>query len=213
MGGKMSGTKTYIWRMTHYRNIAFILQNGLHCCNCGVQDPNYTNIGYKSLIENRGQSPVISSPAGVLNDYVPFYFHYKMPMLHNIFKGRVKEYKGMQEEIIYLVSTAERIDELGLSFVFTDRHAYLSHKTEFSKLEDLKNLDMKTIKDDTWHKQYTELRKEIKQAEFLVHQHVPADAIVGIIANNDEIATFVTEQVNLTGFALKVVIKPEYYYS
>lgn len=30
-------------------------------------------------------------PGGVLNDYIPFYFHYKMPMLYNIWKKDVAD--------------------------------------------------------------------------------------------------------------------------
>jgi hypothetical protein len=165
--------KTYIWRMTDYRNIGFILQNGLHCCNCGVQDPNYINIGHKTLITNRGTAALPIEPGGVSNDYVPFYFHYKMPMLWHIYNGWVKDYAGTQNDIIYLVSTAEKIVDLQLPFLFTDRHGYLAHKKIFNSLDDLDKLSFNVIRDDTWLKEYTELKKELKQAEFLVHQHVP----------------------------------------
>jgi hypothetical protein len=205
-------SKTYIWRMTNYRNIGFILQNGLHCCNCGVQDPNYINIGHKTLITNRGNAALTPAPGGVLNDYIPFYFHYKMPMLWHIYNGWVKDYAGIQQDIIYLVSTAEKIAELQLPFLFTDRHGYLAHKKVFNNLEDLNKLSMDVIKDNTWHKEYTELKKELKQAEFLVHQHVPTEAILGIIACNENVATFVQNEVAKLGLTLQVVVKPDYYY-
>ncbi len=134
--------------MTHYRNTGFILRSGLHCCNCEVQDPDYINIGHRSLIVNRGQSPVSKSPGGVLNDYVPFYFYYKMPRLYNIFNGTVREYSGTQNEIIYLVSTVEKVMELEIPFLFTDRHAYLNHKTIFNQYSALKKLTWDVIKDE-----------------------------------------------------------------
>jgi ssDNA thymidine ADP-ribosyltransferase, DarT len=204
--------KTYIWRMTDYRNIGFILQNGLHCCNCGVQDPNYINIGHKTLITNRGTAALPIEPGGVLNDYVPFYFHYKMPMLWHIYNGWVKDYAGTQNDIIYLVSTAEKIVDLQLPFLFTDRHGYLAHKKIFNSLDDLDKLSFNVIRDDTWLKEYTELKKELKQAEFLVHQHVPVNAILGIIACNENVATFVQNEVAKLGLTLQVVVKPDYYY-
>ncbi len=199
--------------MTHYRNTGFILENGLHCCNCGVQDPDYINIGHKTLIDNRGQSPVSELPGGVLNDYIPFYFYYKMPMLYHIFKGIVKEYTGTQNEIIYLVSTVERIFEMQLPFLFTDRHAYLAHKTVFNKYDELGKLSWDVIKDDTWHKEYSALKKELKQAEFLIHQHLPVNGILGIVVQNEEIATFVRNEISLANLSLQVVVKPEYYYT
>jgi hypothetical protein len=152
-------------------------------------------------------------PGGILNDYIPFYFHYKMPMLYHVFKGRVKEFKGTQEEIVYIVSSPDKVAELGLQYLFSDRHAYLAHKTLYNELEDLQHLDWEIIRDDTWHQQYTDLKKEIKQAEFLVYKHVPVEAIQGLVVNNEQIATFVKSAVDKAGLPLQVVIKPEYYYS
>ena len=176
------------------------------------QDPGYINIGHKTLINNRGTAALPLSPGGVLNDYIPFYFHYKMPMLWHIYKGWVNDYPGTQEDIIYLVSTAETIATQQLPYLFTDRHAYLAHKKIFNTLNDLSKLSMNIIKDDTWHKEYTELKKELKQAEFLVHQHVPVKAILGIVAYNQNVATFVQNEVAQAGLNLQVVVKPEYYY-
>lgn len=199
--------------MTHYRNVGFIFRNGLHCCNCGVKDPDYINIGHRSLITNRGESSVSIDPGGVLNDYIPFYFYYKMPMLYHIFKGLVKDYAGKQEQIIYLISSVEKIEALALPFVFTDRHAYLAHKTLYNKVSELEKLHWDIIKDDTWHKEYSDLRKELKQAEFLIYQHLPVTGILGIVAQNDEIATFVRNEIALANLSLEVVIKPDYYYA
>jgi hypothetical protein len=208
----MAEGKTYIWRMTHYRNIGFIIRNGLHCCNCEIQDPEYINIGHRSLIDNRGQAAITIEPGGVLNDYIPFYFHYKMPMLYQIHKGLVKDYTGTQEEIIYLVTTAEKIAEHKLPFIITDRHAYLAHKTVYNELQNLEKLSWDIIKDDTWYYQYSDLRKELKQAEFLIYRHVPEAALLGIITHNDEIAKFVKSEVQKAGSSLQVVSRPAYYY-
>jgi hypothetical protein len=198
--------------MTHYQNIEFILANGLHCCNCNVQDPEFINIGHKSLIKSRGNSQVSIAPGGVLNDYIPFYFHYKMPMLYHIFKGRVNEYKGSQEDIIYLVSSVEEVVRQGLPFIFTDRHAYLAHKIIYNEVDDLTNLNWDVIKDDTWHTAYSDLKKEVKQSEFLVHQHLPAKAIIGIVTQNIDVASFVEQQMKNLNVYMPIAIKPNFYY-
>ncbi len=198
--------------MTYYRNMGFILKNGLHCCNCGIQDPDFISIGHQSLINYRGQSPVSISPGGVLNDYIPFYFHHKMPMLYHLYKRTVKEYLGKQEEIVYLMSSVERIQELELPFFFTDRHAYLHHKKVSNKIEDLSQLRWDIIKDNTWHQQYSELKKELKQAEFLIHKHVPVKALLGIVVHNEDIANFVRGRLQDTGIDLPVVLRPQFYY-
>lgn len=209
----MAEVKTYIYRMTHYSNLEFIINNGLHCCNCGTQDPNYTNIGFKTLIDNRGKSTVPIAPGGVLNDYIPFYFHYKMPMLYNIWKKEVLDYRGDQNEIIYLVSSVEQMDLLGLPYVFTDRHAYVAYKAFFNQYADLKNLEWGVIKDHSWYLEYSQQRKELKQAEFLIYQHLPANGILGMVVQNEEIATFVKTKLQTANSKIKVITKPEYYYS
>ncbi len=209
----MSDSKTYIYRMTHYSNIEFILREGLHCCNCKPQDPEYTSIGYKTLITNRGKSVVSIDPGGVLNDYIPFYFHYKMPMLYNIWKKEVADYNGSQDEIIYLVSTVEQIVALDLPFVFTDRHAYVAYLNYYNQYAQLTNLNWNIIKDHNWHQTYSEQRKELKQAEFLVHRHLPVTGLLGIIAHNQEIANFVREALVSVNSEVKLIVKPGYYYS
>lgn len=209
---RMAENKTYIYRMTHYRNLGFILQNGLHCCNCEVKDPEFISIGHQSLIKNRGQSAVTINPGGVLNDYIPFYFHYKMPMLYHLYKGMVKDYKGTQEDVIYLVSTVEEIRKLNLPFVFTDRHAYLHHKRIFNRADDLPQLSWNIIKDNTWHQQYSDQKKELKQAEFLIYNHVPVHALLGIIVHNEKITSFVKDQLAETGLNLHIVERPAFYY-
>lgn len=205
--------KTYIWRMTHFRNIGFILKNGLHCCNCSVQDPDYVNIGFRSLSSNRGQREVTAPSSGVLNDYIPFYFHYKMPMLYKIFKGEVSDYSGKQTDIVYIVSSVEQVASLGCSFIFTDRHAYLAHAGIHHRYQDLESLNWSIIKDETWFTRYTVSRKELKQAEFLVHQHLPVNGILGIVAHNDEVANFVLNEINQANLNLKVAVKSNYYFS
>jgi len=37
--------KALIWRIVHRDNLPWILDNGLHCRNSLLQDPNFVNIG------------------------------------------------------------------------------------------------------------------------------------------------------------------------
>lgn len=198
--------------MTNFNNLRFILQNGMHCCNCQTQDPNYIRIGHQTLIDNRGGSVLNIQPGGVINDYIPFYFHPKMPMLYHIFMGLVKDCSSSQEDILYIVSSVERIVELQLPFLFTDRHAYLDFKNVYNKIEDLDQLKWEIIRDDLWHQQYSQTRKEFKQAEFLVHQHVPIAAISGIVVYSEKMRNFVQNLIDEFGMQLQVVVRPNYYY-
>ena len=199
--------------MTHFQNLKFVLQQGIHCPNSGVQNAGFIPIGFSSLVSNRGKQQVKVSPGGVLNDYVPFYFHYQMPMLHKIFKKQVEDYTGAQEEIIYLVSSVEKVAEQNLKFVFTDRHAYLSHANHFNDVEDLKKLNFDLISDDEWMKTYSPENKEFKQAEFLVHKHFPVSGIAGIVVHNEGIAQIARQYVAQAFLNIQVVVKPEFYFS
>ena len=65
------------------------------------------------------------APGGCVADYVPFYFAARSPMLYIISKGDVPTYSGGQDEIVYLVTSTEKVAQEGLRFVFTDRNAAL----------------------------------------------------------------------------------------
>ena len=51
------------------------------------------------------------------------YYAARSPMLYIISKGDVPTYSGGQDEIVYLVTSIERVLEEHLRFVFTDRNA------------------------------------------------------------------------------------------
>lgn len=134
-------------------------------------------------------------------------------MLYHIFQGSVRDYRGSQNEIIYLVSTAEKIQAEKIPFVFTDRHAYLNHKVVYNSLHDLGQLSWNIIKDDTWFQNYSALRKELKQAEFLVFGHLPVNALLGIVCQNDQIANFVRKVAASANVSLPIAVRPDYYYT
>ncbi len=204
---------TYIYRITHYQNLPFILRNGLCCPNHRTQDPGYINIGHKRLIDSRGMRQVPVGPLGVLNDYVPFYFAKKSPMLFLISRHNVPDYLGEQSEIIYLVSTAQSVQQAGIPFVFTDRHAKLSFAQFRSDLNDLSIVDWDVIRSDVWYNTPREYdRKEKKQAEFLVHQNLPIELILGIACHNAEILRIIEEVLQRNASTIPVRTKREWYY-
>lgn len=205
-------TKTRIYRLTHHKNLPFIFRNGLHCANSTVKYPAFVNIGFQSLINSRGLTPVKVEPGGVLNDYVPFYFTPRSPMLFMIHKGKVPDYKGTQEELVYLVSNVEVIQEAGVPFVFTDRHAKLGYAEHYNDYNQLAELDWETIRSDNWGQQYGVIKKEIKQAEFLVHQSLPLNLVQGIICHNDQIHRIVEAAMKDAGVSLPVVCRSNLYY-
>ena len=206
--------KTRIFRLTHYKNLPFILGNGIHCANSKVKDPAFVSIGAKRLIESRAITPVNLMPGKVLNDFVPFYFCPKSPMLYVLSRRGVEGVECVQEDLVYLVSSVERIAEQPLDFVFTDRHAVLAYANFFDRIEDLHQLDWTAIRSEQWGDRYdaTRMVRELKQAEFLVCQHVPANCIEGIVCQTEKTSTFVAGYLADAGSQIPCVVRPNYFF-
>jgi len=121
----ISPEKALIFRITHIENVPWIIANGLHCGNSATLDPNYREIGNPELIVKRANRAVPIPPGGTLSDYIPFYFTPCSPMLFNIKTGHNGMKQTPMPEIALLVSSLHKLADQGISFVFTDRHAYL----------------------------------------------------------------------------------------
>lgn len=202
-----------LFRITHLANLPFILRNGLHCPDSPMQDPDFVPIGFPSLIDYRKDRMVPVAPGGTLSVYIPFYFWYRSPMLYVIHKGNDPEViQTPQEEIIYLVTDMAKLNSLGCQYVFTDRHAKLDYAKFYTTPDDLEKLNWDFIKTDQWGRQYGAERKEMKQAECLVYQFIPTEALLGIAVLNEKAQELVNQYLNDNGVEIPVKIKPNFYF-
>ncbi len=207
-----------IFRMVHYQNLDCLLSMGLHCPSSPQKCQNYQNIGHQTLINRREETQVSIAPFGNLSDYVPFYFTYKMPMLYLIHKNKVKAYEGGQSEVIYLISTAEKVVQSKCAFVFTDRHAVLNYTQFFNDLSDLDKLDWAVIDETDYNKwknmhgESIDDNKEKKQAEFLVYKYFPISLISNIAVYNEEIKSTVAQNLAKANLSIPVHIVSQMYY-
>lgn len=204
---------TQLLRITHINNLPFILKNGLHSPESKIQDPDFTPIGFPTLIEYRKDREVPISPGGTLSDYIPFYFWYRSPMLYVIHKGNDPEViQTPQDEIIYLVTSFEVLKGLGCQFVFSDRHAKLDYANFYQDPEDINKLNWDLIKTEQWGRQYGPERKEMKQAECLVYQTMPLEAIIGIAVSSETSKSLVNQHLMESGIEIPVKVKPNFYF-
>jgi hypothetical protein len=120
----LNAEKALIWRIVHRANIPWILDHGLYAVNGGASCANWIPIGNAELITKRATHKVPIVPFGVLNDYIPFYFTPFSPMLKNIHSGYAGITKRANQDIVILVSSAHKLLEKDVPFVFTDAHAY-----------------------------------------------------------------------------------------
>ncbi len=147
-------------------------------CDARAVALKHISIAYGSIKQKRASTFVPCSPGGRVYEYVPFYFAPRSPMLYAIHTGFVHHYTGGQSEIIYLVSSVSAVSRLGLRFVFTDGHPIVQQTRFFNDLAQLVEVDWNVMKQLFWHNTLDDPdRKRRRQAEFLIHQFCPWQAI------------------------------------
>ena len=177
-------------------------------------DKSYIGIGDDTLKESRKGKRITLKPFGTFSDYVAFYFGPRSPMLYNIVHGFQGVPKRLQHEIIYLVTSYDKIRELDLEYVFFDGHGYHLVSGIYNTEDGFSSIDWNMVKSKRWNDTETDPDcKRRKQAEFLIYQTLPVEAILGIGVLNEQARQNVNsflEKANTKD--IKVLIKPEYYY-
>lgn len=205
--------KAFIFRIVHRDNFDWILAHGIHCRSAAMVNPAYVDIGSPELINKRNSRSIPIAPGGTLSDYVPFYFTPRSPMLLNIKTG----YNGIRhrgnEEIMILVSSLYKVRDHALNFIFTDRHAYLQTAVFYSDFVGLSAIDWTILQCSDFKRDNDDLGKfERYQAEALIHQHMPTDALLGVACVNEAVAGQLRAQIAVAGLALKVAVMPGWYF-
>ncbi|NJK45006.1 MAG: DUF4433 domain-containing protein [Pleurocapsa sp. SU_196_0] len=178
--------ETLLYHFTHIDNLPRILEAGGVLCkrDCG----NARNIAHFEVQARRDRVQVPIPPHGNLHDYVPFYFAPRSPMMYSIHKNNVPDVQCDTHELVYLLSSVERVRHSGLKFVFTNGNAAVAFRRQFfNDLERLPEvLDWDLLGADFWNNTLEDQdRKRRRAAEFLVHERVPWNVIGGIgIATN-----------------------------
>jgi hypothetical protein len=204
--------KALIWRIVHRDNLPWILDNGLHCATSEAQAPEYVNLGNVDLIDKRRSRQVPISPEGVLADYVPFYFTPFSVMMQNIHSGWSVQQRS-NDEIVILVSSLYRVEELGLPFVFTNAHAYPSWTNYYSDLANLDQIDWSILQRRDFKRDPDDPRKmERYQAEALIHHHLPITGLLGIMCHTDAMKVRIEADVAARGLTLPVHARPKWYF-
>jgi len=204
--------KALIWRIVHRDNLPWILDNGLHCANSKVVALQYVNIGNVDLIDKRRSRLVPIAPKGFLADYVPFYFTPFSVMMKNIHSGWSVQQRS-NDEIVILVSSLYRVEQLGLPFVFTNAHAYPDWTDYYSDLAKLGEIDWPILQRRDFKRDPDDPRKmERYQAEALIYHHLPITGLLGIMCYNDAMKESIEQDVAARGLTLSVHARPGWYF-
>lgn len=206
--------KALIWRILHRANLDWVLEHGVHCGSSATRSPHWVDIGNPELIEKRAAHAVRVPPWGLLQDYVPFYFTPFSVMLRNITTGWNGIRKVPNEDIVILVSSLYRLQELGLHFLFTDSHAYSRLARYFEDVAHLGEIDWPLLQNRDFKRDPEDPGKlERYQAEALVHRHVPLAALLGIVCYTDGIRDDIAGKMRYRGLSLPVHTRPSWYFS
>ena len=202
--------KTYLYRMTHIDNISHVLQYGITHSTSANANPNFVPIGDGSLIATRNSFLLTNGRR--LGEYIPFYFGVRTPMLYVVQKGFNMVAPTPAENIVYCVSSIQKIIDLNLNFVFTDGHAVDGFSSQYTAtdIQDIDTiLDKNAINAKYWTDENDLDRKRRKEAEFLVLGDIAQEAILGFITYNQNAKNTV---INFGVDASKVLSKPEFYF-
>jgi len=187
---------TDIFHITHIDNLAAIVAEGGLRCDREATERALAKVGiaHKHIKERRAKRRVPIGPGGTFDDYVPFYFAPRSPMLFSINGGRVDGYSDGQRSVVHLVSSAEAVSAADAPFVFADGHADMDLSEFFDDLDDLNKIDWKIMKAGYWADTDEDGdRKRRRQAEFLIHRFAAWSLVVKIGVLDTEMAERVTE--------------------
>lgn len=204
-----------LFHITDFNNLESILQEGNLLAGNVVKEKgfDYENIAHNNIQDRRSIKIVPLPPNGNLHDYVPFYFAPKSPMLYAIYKGQVEGYGKGQDQIIYLISRTDIIQNAGLDYVFTDGHAVMVFTEFFKDLQELDKIDWDVMNSRYWFDTEEDPdRKRRRQAEFLIHKCVPIDILLGFAVKNEEMKRKVEDVLHKYNYNNKLVAIRDWYY-
>lgn len=177
---------TFVYHFTDAANLPKILSSGhIYCKSRLPSNSQRVDISHYDVQRRRRSKPVNCGPGGVLHDYVPFCFAYRSPMMYAISKGNVEGCSSDTRRLVYLVSSLRNTQKEDLRFVFSDGHATKAFTNLYDDTNDLDKLDWEVIRAryrrDTGEDND---RSRRRQAEFLVHESLPWEAVEFLAVKN-----------------------------
>jgi hypothetical protein len=209
---------TGVAHFTHVDHLGTVITHGLLSDTAAhAAGVISTEVGNLEIKDQRRSRAVPLQPGGAVADYVPFYFAPRSPMMFAISRGNVPSYQGGTARLIYLISSLERLYELGHRPLLTDRNAALAY-AEYrtfapTDLIDDEFIDWELMTKDYWNNTSDEpQRRERRMAEALVHGRVLWDAITEIATQSEVVASEVRAVVSTARPNIPVNVRPQWYF-
>lgn len=210
----INSDELWIYRIIPIENLENDLRKGLFAKNAVTANPKRIVMGNMEIINERDNRPVQCYPDTVVNDYVPFYFSVRTPMLFNIKTGRGVPKKS-EREIVYICIMLTDLATKKFQWCFTNGNAAKKITKYYNDLDDLEKLDWRSIKTTDFaadNADGDEDRIRKKHAEFLVKDHVPVNKIDYLAVINEEAKTSVEAIVRKCKLTIEVKVKSQFYF-
>ncbi|MEC7753242.1 MAG: DUF4433 domain-containing protein [Bacteroidota bacterium] len=179
-------SKIYLYRMTHIANVPHILLHGITHRTSANANPNFTPIGDPTLISTR--DAFLLDNGRTLGEYIPFYFGPRMPMLYVIQNGFNGVPVTHAQDIVYCVTSIQKVIDNNQEFVYTNGHAVDSFSSQFGPQDvaDIHNqVDFQAVKVRDWKNPNDLDLKRRMQAEFLLLGDLPFRSVLGFVVRNE----------------------------
>ncbi len=186
----------------------------------------HTNIAFENIQEKRSLKQIEIEPYGNLHDYVPFWFAPRQPMLYTLKDSEVNGNIVREEDICYLVTDVNLIGSMTYDYVFYDGHPIVGYSRCFNNLSELDQVRWEIFFEEPLLDGYCkywkddietpgrEDRKRIRQAEFLIKGGFSLNDIQFIAVKTEHAQQCAKTLLENAGMEnLKVLIKPDWYYS
>lgn len=189
--------KIYLYRMTHIANVPHILAHGITHRSSANANSTFTPIGDPTLISAR--DGFVLDNGRTLGEYIPFYFGPRMPMLYVIQKGFNGVPVTPAPDIVYCVTSVQKIIDANQDFVYTNGHAVDSFSSQFGP-PDVANIDnqvdFRAVQVRDWVDPTDLDLKRRMQAEFLLLGDLSFQSVLGFVVRNE------TAKTQLMGFGV-----------
>jgi hypothetical protein len=205
----------YLFHFTHLSNIPGILERGALISDARTIAEGCLQVeaGDPSIKAHRRTMRVTCGPGGAPSDYVPFYFAPRSPMLYKINRGSVPTYPHGQKQLVYFVTAVGNVIASGRPWAFSNGNCANRITRYFDSVDHLATaVDWAIMNAVRWNDTADDPdRMRRRMAEFLVHDHLPLTALVGV-ATKDQQTRSEVQAILGPGFQPPVSVMSDWYY-